>query len=102
MIKITQKDADLIVKNITSVIKSRNIEKLNKRGYNFLYLCQGFIAHYNIRGFKGAYKNVEDLIDNLLRNKNFNQWENFRVGEKDAEYYHSKRDIYNIILQVIK
>jgi hypothetical protein len=40
-----------IINNVAKVIKTGNIELLSKQAYNYLYLCQGFIAHYNWAGF---------------------------------------------------
>lgn len=92
---MTQKEFDLTVKNIVAACK--NIEKLNSRGYNFLYLCSGFIAHYNINGFK-CYYSQESLVDTLLRNKECNQWSNFTKSDKNYDYYMQKREVYNQVL----
>lgn len=92
---INQKNQALIIKNVLAACG--NIEKLNKRGYDFLYQCSGFIAHYDLEGFKEYYRDnslVADLEANYLQN----QWRNYRTGERFAEYYHSKREIYNAIL----
>ena len=92
---IDTKTQALIIKNVLAACG--NIEKLNKRGYDFLYLCSGFIAHYDLEGFKDYYRDhslVADLEANYLQN----QWRNYRTGERFAEYYHSKREIYNAIL----
>jgi len=95
MTPLTQRQKELITKNVLAACK--DIEKLNKTGYDFLYLAQGFIAHYNLGGFK-AYYSDGSLQDDIERNARANQWNNFRAGERDAEYYHSKRDCYNMIL----
>ena len=95
MEKIDTKTQALIIKNV--IAACGNIEKLNKRGYDFLYLCSGFIAHYDLEGFKEHYRDnslVADLEANYLQN----QWRNYRTGERFADYYHSKREIYNAIL----
>jgi hypothetical protein len=85
----------LIIKNVLAACG--NIEKLNKRGYDFLYQCNGFIAHYDIEGFKEHYRD-NSLVADIEANHGQNQWRNYRTGEKWADYYHSKRDIYNAIL----
>lgn len=85
-----------IVNNV--IAACRDIEKLNKTGYDFLYLCSGFIAHYNIHGFKAYYSEPGSLQRDIEANARTNQWHNFRPGERDADYYHSKRDTYNAIL----
>jgi hypothetical protein len=95
MTPLTQRQKELITKNVLAACK--NIEKLNKTGYNFLYLASGFIAHYDLEGFK-AYYSEHDLQDDIERNARSNQWNNFRQGERDADYYHAKRDCYNMIL----
>ena len=44
-----------LIKNFKEVIEGRNIDKMNKELYEFLTLSCGFIAHYNIEGFKATY-----------------------------------------------
>lgn len=75
-----------------------DIDKLNAATYNFLNLCAGFIAHYDLQGFKEYYRDEGNLEADLMRNAQANQWSNFRAGEPHADYYHAKRDIYNQIL----
>ena len=95
MTPMTQREKELTSKNVLAACK--DINKLNKRGYNFLYLANGFIAHYDIEGFK-AYYSEHSLQDDIERYAKQNQWANFRKGETNAGYYHSKRDCYNMIL----
>lgn len=92
---INTKTQALIIKNVLAACG--NIEKLNKRGYEFLYQCSGFIAHYDIEGFKEYYRD-NSLVADIEANYQQNQWRNYRTGERFADYYHSKRDIYNAIL----
>jgi hypothetical protein len=92
---IDTKTQSLIIKNVLAACG--NIEKLNKRGYEFLYQCSGFIAHYDIEGFKEYYRD-NSLVADIEANYSQNQWRNYRTGERFADYYHSKRDIYNAIL----
>ena len=96
---LTLRQTQMIAKNVSDIIKSDNIEKLTKQSYNFLYLCQGFIAHYNIGGFKDYYENTSKLQRDLLLNESMNQWSNFQKGNKDYEYYMSKKRTYNTILE---
>lgn len=92
---INTKTQALIIKNVLAACG--NIEKLNKRGYDFLYQCSGFIAHYDIEGFKEHYRD-HSLVADIEANHAQNQWRNYRTGERFSDYYHSKRDIYNAIL----
>lgn len=95
MTPLTQRQKQLITKNVLAAC--RDIHKLNKTGYNFLYLASGFIAHYNPHGFIAYYTN-HSLQKDIERYARANQWKNFRECEAYAEYYHSKRDCYNMIL----
>ena len=95
----TERQVTLIVNNV--VIACKNINKLNKTGYNYLYLCSGFIAHYNLGGFIDYYTR-NNLIDDILDNIDMNQWTNFHQGERDYEYMMQKRDIYNKIIEALK
>lgn len=92
---MTQREKELTSKNILAACK--DITKLNKRGYDFINMANGFIAHYNLQGFI-AYYSEHSLQDDIERNAKANQWTNFRNGERDADYYHAKRDCYNMIL----
>ena len=93
---ITQRQKTLIVNNVLRAVK--DINQLNKTGYNFLYLCSGFIAHYNLGGFKSHYSDYS-LRDDIVNHARFNQWKNFRPGDEDYEYYQSKADVYQAIVQ---
>ena len=95
---LTERQKVLIVNNVVKAVK--NIESLNKTGYNFLYLCSGFIAHYDLYGFKDFYSYVS-LKNDLIGFAGQNQWKNFRPGERDYEYYKTKADVYNRILSEI-
>ena len=86
-----------IARNIVSACQ--NIDKLNGPGYRFIMNCSGFIAHYDINGFKAHYSEPGTLAADIREYARFNQWGNFRPGERDADYYHSKRDTYNLILE---
>jgi hypothetical protein len=96
MTPLTQAQQANIVRNVIAACK--NIDKLNRTGYQFLNLASGFIAHYDLSGFKSYYDEPGSLQRDIEANARQNQWTNFRTGERDADYYHSKRDTYNQIL----
>lgn len=96
---LTERQKTLIVNNVVKAVN--DITKLNKTGYNFLYLASGFIAHYDIHGFINQYERFS-LKQDILNNHRNNQWNNFRPGERDYEYYMSKADVYNRIVAAIK
>ncbi len=92
---LTQRQKQLITSNV--IAACRDIEKLNKTGYNFLYQCSGFIAHYNLNGFI-AYYSTHSLQADIEANARFNQWKNFTPNDQHYAYYMEKRDCYNMIL----
>jgi len=96
---LKEKHCQLIINNIVKACK--DIEKLNKTGYNYIYLASGFIAHYNINGFKEYYKTY-NLKDDILKFQNENQFNNFHIGQENYDYYKQKQKIYNAICGKIK
>jgi hypothetical protein len=98
MTPLTERQKSLIVSNIVKAVK--NIDNLNKTGYNFIYQCSGFIAHYDLYGFIASYTG-ETLKQDIISYAGQNQWRNFRPGERDYDYYMSKADVYNRIVAEI-
>jgi hypothetical protein len=88
-----------IARNIAKAVV--DIEKLSKTAYDYLNLCSGFIAHYDYWGFVRYYKYNGDLKQDILNNVRQNQYSNFRPGDSDYEYYKSKADLYNKIVNLV-
>lgn len=93
---ITEKQKSLIVNNIVKACS--DIEKLNGTGYKYIYLASGFIAHYNIGGFKDHYSRY-NLESDIIKNLQSNLWLNFREGDQNYHYYKSKADVYRRIVE---
>ena len=93
---LRERQKSLIVNNIVKACD--NINALNKTGYKFIYLANGFIAHYNLGGFRDYYS-YHDLKSDILVNARSNQWDNFSPSDTNYQYYMSKKDIYNRIIQ---
>ena len=91
----TERQKTMIVNNVIKAVKDP--EKLSKQGYKYLYLCSGFIAHYNHAGFIGHYR-WNSLRGDILHFADWNEWRNFKPGDQNYEYYKSKADIYNRIV----
>lgn len=96
---MTDREMELTVKNILSAC--RDIRKLNKRGYNFLYLASGFIAHYNIFGFMDAYSEPGSLRRAILANRRANEWNNFSPADRDYTYYKAKAIVYDRLCRAL-
>ena len=98
LVALTERQKTLIVNNVVKACK--NIDNLNKTGYNFLYLASGFIAHYDLYGFISSYTG-QSLKRDIISFAGQNQWNNFHPGERDYDYYMAKKDVYNRILKEI-
>lgn len=66
-----------IVNNVELVFKAQDISKLNKPAYQFITLCMGFIAHYDLYGFQSVYQDLRDFAEKLQsgelsRDKDYN------------------------------
>jgi hypothetical protein len=98
LVALTERQKTLIVNNVVKACK--NIDNLNKTGYNFLYLASGFIAHYDLYGFIATYTG-RSLKRDIISFAGQNQWNNFHPGERDYDYYMAKKEVYNRILREI-
>jgi hypothetical protein len=56
-----------VIKNFKEVIENRDIDRMNKELYDFLNLYCGFIAHYDINGFKATYRSPMDFAEVFIR-----------------------------------
>jgi hypothetical protein len=99
---LTLRQTDLIVSSIRKVFETNDINHLSSSAYKFLNLSSGFIAHYNLYGFRDAYDNVNDLKAQLAQSYAANQWSNFRPGERDYSYMMQKKEIYNRICSLFQ
>lgn len=97
---LTNRQKTLIMNN---VIRACNvhISKLNGPAYRWLNLCSGFIAHYDIHGFKYYYEREANLRRDILNMQPMNQWRNFNPGDRDYEYMMQKKHMYNTICEGI-
>lgn len=76
-----------------------DINQLTKRAYKFLYLCNGFIAHYDKGGFMDYYQDPGSLKKDIFDYQKDNQYRNFRQGDDYYDYYMQKRKIYNSVCE---
>jgi len=100
MTPLTERQQTLIVNNIVRACK--NIEDLNKTGYRFINQACGFIAHYDLYGFRDAYSAPGSLARDIRANAHKNEWNNFRPGERDYDYMMAKRDTYRRIMNQLR
>jgi len=56
-----------IIKNVEAVLKSEDADRLSDEAYKFISLKMGFIAHYNLFGFRDVYRNnIREFAEGLL------------------------------------
>jgi hypothetical protein len=97
MIKpLTPRQQDMIVRNVVNATHS--IDNLTKSSYKYLYLCSGFIAHYDHYGFMAHYSEPGSLRRDIISYAGQNEWRNFRPGDEDYAYYASKAEVYRRIV----
>jgi hypothetical protein len=56
-----------VIKNFQEVIETKDISRMTKELYEFLILHCGFIAHYDINGFKATYRSRQDFAGVFIR-----------------------------------
>jgi len=56
-----------VIKNFKEVIETRDIGRMNKELYEFLTLYCGFIAHYNIDGFKATFREPKNFAGVFIK-----------------------------------
>lgn len=94
---ITLKQSESIAKNIAECIKKSNMGLLSSTAYKFISLRCGFIAHYNLQGFKDYYSsNISEFRDDILNNKSIN----CRLNHDD--YSKSVANTYKLICDKIE
>ena len=67
--KIRRKPIDKlpVVSNFRKVIEKQDICHMKKELYEFFHLHCGFIAHFDINGFKATYSRPEDFTEVFMR-----------------------------------
>ena len=56
-----------VVKKFRKIIEDRDFKTMNKELYQFLNLHCGFIAHYNMNGFKSVYSPPKEFAEVFIR-----------------------------------
>ena len=94
-----------VTRNFRKVIESRDMSFMNKELYQFLNLYCGFIAHYNIHGFRETYASPRDFADVFIRH--FDQGHRYYCGNYACHYEpyqntgFSKAEIKQEFLQIV-
>ena len=96
-----------ILKSVKKILRTGDIEYLTKDSYDLVMSLSGFIAHYNIEGFKEYYRDVRRLWHDLPRSHdiiNPNRYANERWFQESEqkEYYTTKSNILNGIVALLE
>jgi hypothetical protein len=97
----TERQQYLIAKNLIKAA-TIDIESLNKTAYQYISGCCGFIAHYDREGFISSYGTPQNLRHDIVHNAKANQYNNFRPNDVNYDYYMSKRNVYEMVVEGIK
>ena len=54
-----------IVDNVALVMRTGDIHRLNKPAYDFINQQMGFIAHYDLGGFRSVYEDIDEFREKL-------------------------------------
>ena len=94
-----------VMHNFRQVIEARDIQLMGKELYQFLNLHCGFIAHYDINGFKSVYSPPREFAEVFIRHfdrehRCFNGvYPRHEEPYKETGYTkaHIKREFYRIV-----
>ena len=95
------------MKSFEKVVKTKNIDNLSKDAYKFISIASGFIAHYNINGFKCEYQNTADFVRDLQNSMDIKDQSRyledpyFCKGDQ-KEYYADKAEIFKFIAKLVE
>ncbi len=75
--------------NAALVFRTGDIRRLNKVTYNFIILEMGFIAHYDLAGFKDAYRDLT-MFREMLQTSEYSRDPDYNL--RQATRYEHDRD----------
>ena len=79
------------IENIKRVLNMRDLAQLNRTGYHHLIMVCGFIAHYDIEGFKADYEEhvdqfITEIWTNLRQQKQYGHFDRASSFLRDFPY----------------
>lgn len=105
MNKLTPCNQKAICNNLKLVFKSNDINKLNNPTYKFVMNMSGFIAHYDLYGFRAEYENrLDDFAVELITGaSNPEYWSTkWFIDQYGEEYCQAKTNTLIEIAQIAK
>jgi hypothetical protein len=98
---ITPRQKSLIISSFKRVFSTGDIAYLTSTAYKYIHLASGFIAHYDLYGFRANYYDVSLLRKDIIDNAQNNRWNNFTPADKDYDYYMSRADVYKSLVKLV-
>jgi hypothetical protein len=99
-------EPDKILNSLTAVFKNQDITELTPEAYKFVMNMSGFIAHYDIHGFRSTYEDLRLFAQDLLLSsdttdhKRYLNDEFFSKGEQPL-YYKQKAEVLKAIPAIV-
>lgn len=90
----------LMANNLKRIVKARNMEPLQKKLYEFIHLNCGFIAHYNLQGFKSTYYDGDEFVEFLERLKQGCYVHNCDL-EDNYNYGYTNEEVKNALAEIL-
>jgi|TARA_R100000789_G_C3008975_1_gene150805 hypothetical protein len=98
--KMENRKVKLLINNLKRIIKARNMEPLQNKLYQFIHLHCGFIAHYDLNGFKHEYYEGQEFQTFLERLQEGCEVHNCDL-EDNYNYGYTNKEVKEAIKEVI-
>ena len=85
-------DPKAVLRNIADVLANQDMGRLQKAAYTFLITHCGFIAHYDLNGFKAVYQEYLDAFVEEFLNAHYG-WDQYLNNPKSFLYDVSYRGV---------
>ena len=82
-----------VLQNVQRVLESQDIDLLQTPAYRILITHCGFIAHYNLEGFRATYKDHLDGFVQEFLEQHGGGWESYLANPKSYLYDTSYRGV---------
>lgn len=87
-------DPKAVLRNIADVLANQDMNRLEKPAYQILNLHCGFIAHYDLEGFKAVYRDhLDDFVGFFLASHLGQGWDTWLDNPKSYLYEVSYRGV---------
>lgn len=99
--ELTINKAKAVVRCIRKVAQEKNIDFLTRPAYQFITLKLGFIAHYDLSGFREVYRDLREFFSRLQtseysNDKDYNiRWADRQENDSDFNKWYGEENQKN-------